>query len=334
MVFSIFISIIAYIESLEAQLSFMMNKGKLLDQLFYICTWVFAFSVLIVMSCIFIGLLIGSFPSIKAFGFSFLWHFVWDANSNNFGAAAPLLGTLTTSFIAAALGIPLSFGIAVFLTQLCPHMFKPFLRTAIELLAGIPSIVYGIWGLFVFAPFFAIHIAPALNNYIGPIPYIGALVRGTSFGIGVLPAGIILAIMIIPFISSVMRDVFEIVPEPLTESAYALGASTWEVVWNIILPYSRIGVSGSIMLGLGRALGETMAVAFMIGNANRFNVSLLMPGSTLSSVLANEFSEATGKLYMSSLIELGLVLFLITCVVLAFSKLLLIRLAKREGLKH
>ncbi len=312
----------------------MINRGTLLDRLFYLCTWLFAFSVLMVMSCIFVGLVIGSLPSIKAFGFSFLLHFVWDPNKDLFGAAAPLLGTLSTSFIAAALGIPLSFGIAVFLTQLCPYRIKGILRTAIELLAGIPSIVYGIWGLFVFAPFFATHIAPALNHYIGPIPYLGALVRGTSFGIGILPAGIILAIMIIPFISSVMRDVFEIVPTPLVESAYALGATTWEVVWNVILPYSRIGVSGSIMLGLGRALGETMAVAFVVGNANQFNVSLLMPGSTLSSVLANEFSEATGKLYMSSLIELGLVLFLITCIVLAFSKIMLIRLAKREGQKR
>jgi len=309
----------------------MINKGNLLDKLFYSFTWVSALSVMLIMTGVFVSLIVGSWLSINMFGVSFLSSTVWDPNTNNFGAAVPIIGTLTTSLIAAILGIPLSFGIAVFLTQLCPHALKYPLRIAIELLAGIPSIVYGIWGLFVFAPFFEIHIAPWLTSAIGPLPYIGVLVRSRSFGIGVLPAGIILAIMIIPFISSVMRDVFEIVPEPLKESAYALGATSWEVVWHVILPYSRVGVSGGIILGLGRALGETMAMAFIIGNSNQLNLSLLLPGSTLSSVLANEFSEATGDLYTSSLIELGLVLFLITSLVLSFSKLLLIRLAKREG---
>lgn len=309
----------------------MTNKWKLCDKIFYFSTWLFALSVLTIMLCIFLSLIFGSILSIKTFGLSFLFHFNWDPNTSRFGAAIPLIGTLVTTFIAAILGIPLSFGIAVFLTQVCPHILKHPLRIAIELLAGIPSIVYGIWGLFIFAPFFETHLAPLLNKTIGSLPYFGIFFRGTSFGIGVLPAGMILAIMIIPFISSIMRDVFDIVPVSLKESAHALGSTTWETVWHVIVPYSKIGIMGGIMLGLGRALGETMAVAFVIGNSTQFNLSLLMPGSTLSSVLVNEFSEATGELYNASLFELGLILFLITAIVLVFSKLLLLRLSKQEG---
>lgn len=309
----------------------MNHRWNVFDKLFHYTTWLFAHSVLIIMVSLFCVLIIGCIPSIEAFGVSFLYSLDWNPNANIFGALTPILGTLNTTIIAAILGIPLSFGIAVFLTQLCPHAIKQPIKVAIELLAGIPSIVYGIWGLFVFAPFFQNYLAVFFNDYLGGIPYIGIFFTGPSFGIGVLPAGIILAIMIIPFISSVMLDVFQLVPMQMIESARALGASTWEVVWNIILPYSRTGVSGGIMLGIGRALGETMAVSFVVGNSNHLSLSLLMPGSTLSSVLANEFSEATGTLYVSSLVELGLVLFLITSVVLSVSKLLLFRLKKREG---
>lgn len=312
----------------------MKSKWNVFDNLFHYTTLLFALSALLVMGTLFCALIIGSLPSIKTFGFSFLYSMKWNPNTNEFGALAPILGTISTTFIAALLGIPLSFGIAVFLSQSCPYMLRQPILIAVELLAGIPSIVYGIWGLFIFAPFFQNHLAGFISHYLGSIPYLGIFFSGTSFGIGILPAGIILAIMIIPFISSVMLDVFKLVPMQMIESAHALGASTWEVVWNIILPYSRIGVSGGIMLGLGRALGETMAVSFIVGNANQFSLSLLMPGSTLSSVLANEFSEATGRLYTSSLIELGLVLFLITGVVLSLSKLMLFRLKKGEGQKR
>jgi phosphate transport system permease protein len=226
-----------------------------------------------------------------------------------------------------------SFGIALFLTELSPPWLRRPLGTAIELLAAIPSIIYGMWGLFVFAPVFAQYIQPGLSATLGEIPFAGALFRGPPIGIGVLTAGIILAIMVIPFIASVMRDVFEIVPSVLKESAYALGSTTWEVVWHVVLPYTKVGVVGGIMLGLGRALGETMAVTFVIGNAHRLSSSLMLPGNSIASTLANEFTEAVGDLYFSSLIELGLILFLITFVVLALSKLLLFRLAKREGRK-
>jgi phosphate transport system permease protein len=233
--------------------------------------------------------------------------------------------------IAMLIGIPLSFGIAVFITELAPVWLKRPLGIAIELLAGIPSIIYGMWGLFVFAPFAADHIQPWINDNMGNLPLIGAMFQGPAMGIGMLTASFILAIMVIPFTSSVMRDVFEIVPPMLKESAYALGATTWEVVRNIVLPYTKVGVVGGIMLGLGRALGETMAVTFVIGNAHELSASLLMPGNTISSALANEFTEAVGDIYTSSLITLGLTLFVITFIVLALAKLLLIKLSAREG---
>jgi phosphate transport system permease protein len=246
--------------------------------------------------------------------------------SGNFGAVVPIYGTLATSFLALLIGVPVSFGIALFLTELSPRLLKGPLGVAIELLAAIPSVIYGMWGLFVFAPFFAKHIAPAINSYLGALPVVGEMFRGPAMGIGILPAGIILAVMVIPFISAIMRDVFNLVPPMLKESAYGLGATTWEVVWNVVLPESRLGVIAGVMLGLGRALGETMAVTFIIGNSHELSKSLLMPGSTISSILANEFTEAVGDLYTSSLIELGLILFLITFIVLAVAKILLLRL--------
>jgi phosphate transport system permease protein len=236
-----------------------------------------------------------------------------------------------TSLIAMLIGVPVSFGIALFLTELSPNWLKRPLGTAIELLAAIPSIIYGMWGLFVFVPLFQSHIQPVLIGTLGTVPGLGQLFEGPPLGIGMLTAGVILSIMVIPFITAVMRDVFDLVPPLLKESAYALGGTTWEVVWRVVLPYTKIGVIGGIMLGLGRALGETMAVTFVIGNAHRLSASLLQPGNSIASALANEFTEAIGDLYFSSLIELGLILFVITSIVLGLSKLLLMRLARQEG---
>jgi phosphate transport system permease protein len=279
-----------------------------------------------------IGVLIaGSMPSIQKFGWSFLTSHSWDPVAEDFGALVPIVGTLATSAIALIVAVPVSFGIAIFLTELAPARLKTPLGTAIELLAAIPSIIYGMWGLFVFAPFFSKSMGPWINTHLGSLPGIGALFRGPPIGIGLLTAALILAIMIIPFISAVMRDVFDTVPTLLKESAYGLGSTTWEVVWKVVLPYTKTGVAGGIILGLGRALGETMAVTFVIGNAHELSTSLLMPSNTISSALANEFNEAVGTLYTSALVELGLILFAITFVVLALARLLLSRLKKLEG---
>ena len=256
----------------------------------------------------------------------------WNPPAERFGALIPIYGTLVTSLIALLIALPVSFGIAIFITELSPVWLKRPLGVAIELLAGIPSIVYGIWGLFVFAPVFASTIQPWIAKTFGKIPLLGSLFTGPTYGIGLLAAGIILAIMIIPFITSVMRDVFELTPSILKESCYALGGTTWEVVWSVVLPYTRTGVIGGVMLGLGRALGETMAVTFVIGNASLWsNFSLFMPGNSITSVLANEFAEASPGLYTSALTELGLLLFLVTFVVLSLSKLLLMSLQKGDG---
>ena len=281
-----------------------------------------------------LSLTINSWPSLPRFGLGFVWGSEWNPPADTFGALIPIYGTLVTSAIALIIAIPVSFGIALFLTELSPVWLRRPLGIAIELLAAVPSIVYGMWGLMVFAPLFAKYIQPALSATIGQLPLIGALFSGPPLGIGILTAGIILAIMIIPFIASVMRDVFEITPAMLKESAYGVGATTWEVVWRIVLPYTKVGVVGGIMLGLGRALGETMAVTFVIGNSNFLSsVSLYEPGNSITSTLANEFGEAGPGLYTSALIELGLILFVITLIVLVISKLLLLRLAKHEGAK-
>ena len=308
-----------------------LKRQQLLDQLFQKTTWFFTVIVLVLLVALIGSLVVGSLPSIKTFGFNFLISSEWNPVTEQFGALVPIVGTLVTAIIALLIGIPVSFGIALFLTELSPPWLRRPLGTAIELLAGIPSIIYGMWGLFVFAPFFADTVQPWLQNTLGDLPGIGFLFEGAFMGIGMLAAGIILAIMVIPFIAAVMRDVFEIVPSMLKESAYAFGATTWEVIWNVVLPYTKSGVIGGIMLGLGRALGETMAVTFVIGNAHQLHASLFMPGNSIASALANEFTEADGELYTSALIELGLILFFITFVVLACSKLLLIQLKKREG---
>ncbi|ALQ51475.1 phosphate ABC transporter permease subunit PstC [Nitrosomonas ureae] len=308
-----------------------LKRQQLLDQLFQKTTWFFTVIVLVLLVALIGSLVVGSLPTIKTFGFNFLISSEWNPVTEQFGALVPIVGTLVTAIIALSIGIPVSFGIALFLTELSPPWLRRPLGTAIELLAGIPSIIYGMWGLFVFAPFFAATVQPWLQNTLGDLPGIGFLFEGAFMGIGMLAAGIILAIMVIPFIAAVMRDVFEIVPSMLKESAYAFGATTWEVIWNVVLPYTKSGVIGGIMLGLGRALGETMAVTFVIGNAHQLHASLFMPGNSIASALANEFTEADGELYTSALIELGLILFFITFVVLACSKLLLIQLKKREG---
>lgn len=308
-----------------------LKRQHLMDLLFRNATLLFAFLVLALLAGILFSLFVGAMPAMKAFGFKFLTSDVWNPVTEEFGALVPIIGTLATSIVALLIGIPVSFGIALFLTELSPRWLKRPLGIAIELLAGIPSIIYGMWGLFVFAPAFADNVEPWINDHLGALPFVGALFQGPPMGIGVLTAGIILAIMVIPFIASVMRDVFEIVPSVLKESAYGLGSTTWEVVWNIVLPYTKAGVIGGIMLGFGRALGETMAVTFVIGNAHELNKSLLMPGNSIASALANEFTEAVGDLYTSSLIELGLILFVITFIVLALSKVLLLQLRKGEG---
>ena len=308
------------------------GRGQnLADWLFKACTLVFAVIVLVLLGGVIVALIDGAWPALRHFGWGFVTSEAWNPVTENFGAKAPMYGTLVTSTIAMVIGIPLSFGIAVFITELCPPWLKRPIGIAIELLAGIPSIIYGIWGLFVLAPILQSTLQPFLIDTLGEMPLIGGLFAGPPLGIGVLTAGLILAVMVLPYITSVMRDVFETVPPMLKESAYGLGCTTSEVVWNVVVPYTRIGIVGGIMLGLGRALGETMAVTFVIGNAHRIRESLLAPGTTISAALANEFTEAVGDLYLSSLIALGFILFVITFIVLSLAKLLLIRLQRQAG---
>ena len=280
------------------------------------------------------SLIVGAWPAIEKYGLGFLTSNVWDPVSGEFGGLVMIYGTLVTSAIALVIAVPVSFGIALFLTELSPSWLKRPLGTAVELLAAVPSIVYGMWGLLVFSPILAQYVQTPLQSLLGNVPILGQLVAGPPVGIGLLSAGIILAIMIIPFIAAVMRDVFDVTPPMLKESAYALGSTTWEVVYRVVLPFTKTGVVGGIMLGLGRALGETMAVTFVIGNFNQLDsISLFQPGNSITSTLANEFAEASSGLHQAALIYLGLVLFFITFVVLTFSKLLLARLRKAEGLK-
>jgi phosphate transport system permease protein len=305
--------------------------GVIGDVAFRSLTFLFALLVLLILGGVIVALIDGALPALRTFGFSFVVTEVWNPVTKKFGALAPIYGTLVTSAIAMVIGIPLAFGVAVFITEICPLWLKRPLATMIELLAAIPSIIYGIWGLFVFAPFVQQYIEPPIIDTLGQVPGIGMLFAGPPLGIGVLTAGIILAIMVLPFISSIMRDVFETVPTMLKESAYGLGATRSEVVWRVVLPFTRIGVFGGIMLGLGRALGETMAVTFVIGNAHNISASILQPGTTISASLANEFTEADSDIYLSSLIALGFILFVITFIVLAIAKLLLLRLQKQAG---
>ncbi|WP_096695875.1 phosphate ABC transporter permease PstC [Polaromonas sp. AER18D-145] len=289
---------------------------------------------LLLLAAIILALVVGAWPAIREYGLSFLWTSEWDPVQNKYGGLVMIYGTLMTSFVALLIAVPVSFGIALFLTELSPRWLRRPLGVAIELLAAVPSIVYGMWGLLVFGPILATYVQAPLQAAFGDVPYLGALFSGPPVGIGILAAGIILAIMIIPFIASVMRDVFEVTPPMLKESAYALGATTWEVVFRIVLPYTKAGVIGGIMLGLGRALGETMAVTFVIGNFNQLDsLSLFQAANSITSALANEFAEASEGLHQAALIYLGLVLFFITFVVLSLSKLLLSRLQKGEGVR-
>ncbi len=307
------------------------------DVVFKFTALFFALVVLMLLAGIIYMLVQGSLPAFQAFGLGFITSDEWDPVKEVYGAWPSLAGTLVAALIAMLIGLPLSFGIAIFITEMAPQWLKRPVGTAVELLAAIPSIIYGMWGLFFFAPFFAAYIQPGLVATLGPLPIFGTLFQmptlGGSSGVSVLTAGIVLSIMIVPFMASVMRDVFEIVPGALKESAYAMGATTWEVVWNVVLPFTKTGVVGGIMLGLGRAIGETMAVTFIIGNASQLGSSLLEPGTTIAAKLANEFNEADG-LQMDSLIAMGLILFVITFIVLMLSKLMLMRLAAtQEGKK-
>ncbi|HEY0885675.1 MAG TPA: phosphate ABC transporter permease subunit PstC [Ramlibacter sp.] len=308
------------------------RAGAVLDRLF---GWTARGAALITLGLllgILVALFIGAWPAIGKYGLGFLTNSVWDPVSGEYGGLVMIYGTVATSIIALVIAVPVSFGIALFLTELSPAWLKRPLGTAIELLAAVPSIVYGMWGLLVFGPILATWVQQPLQALFSDVPYLGALFSGPPVGIGILAAGIILAIMIIPFIAAVMRDVFDVTPPMLKESAYALGSTTWEVVYQVVLPYTKGGVIGGIMLGLGRALGETMAVTFVIGNFNQLDtLSLFAPANSITSALANEFAEAADGLHQAALIYLGLVLFFITFVVLALSKLLLLRLRRNEG---
>jgi phosphate transport system permease protein len=302
------------------------------DSLFAFAAHAAAWLTLALLLGILVSLTLGAAPAIEAYGLSFLWNAEWDPANEKFGGLVMIYGTLMTSIIALVIAVPVSFGIALFLTELSPNWLRRPLGVAIELLAAVPSIVYGMWGLLVFGPLLGTYVQQPLQSLFKGVPVLGALFSGPPVGIGLLSAGIILAIMIIPFIASVMRDVFTITPPMLKESAYGLGSTTWEVVWNVVLPYTKAGVIGGVMLGLGRALGETMAVTFVIGNMNQLDsLSLFEAANSITSALANEFAEAGEGLHQASLIYLGLVLFFITFVVLTCSKLLLARLKKNEG---
>jgi phosphate transport system permease protein len=309
-----------------------VKKQRMQDFLFHKVTLFFSLLVLVALAGILISLAITAWPAFKKFGFEFIWRVEWDIINEEFGAAIAIFGTVVSSAIALVIAVPLSFGIALFLTETCPVWLRRPLGTAIELLAAVPSIIYGMFGLFIFAPLFAEYGQPALQSTLGQMPLIGPLFGGAMNGIGILAAGLILAFMILPFIAAVMRDVFEIVPPILRESAYGVGCTTWEVVRYIVLPYTQQGVIGGIMLGLGRALGETMAVTFVIGNSQRIAASLFSPGSSIASTLANEFGEAA-DFHLSTLYALGFLLFVITFFVLAAAKILIIRTERAKGAK-
>jgi|SRR5271165_67361 len=322
------------IESAESKVLMRARASKRFawsDNFFRRLTQACALIVLLILAGVIASLIKGSIPAFQAFGLGFFTTVVWNPVTEKFGAGAPVFGTIVTSAIAMAIAVPLGIGIAIFLTELCPPSLRRPIGTAIELLAGIPSIIYGLWGLFIFAPFLQVYVQPYLIALFANVPVLNSLFAGPPYGIGMLTAALILAIMVLPFVASISRDVFETVPPMLKESAYGIGCTTWEVVRNVVIPYTRVGVIGGVMLGLGRALGETMAVTFVIGNAHKISPSLLAPGTTISASIANEFTEAVGDLYTSSLIALGLILFMITFVVLAIARLMLMRLEIQAG---
>jgi phosphate transport system permease protein len=308
-----------------------LPRLRVWDHAFRWLTFSSAAAVLILLGSVIVVLFIGALPALKTFGFEFVVDESWNPVTERFGALAPIYGTIVVALIAMAVAVPIGLGIAVFLSELCPQSLRAPIGIAIELLAGIPSIIYGIWGLFVFAPFLQATLQPALITVFADVPWLSSLFGGPPYGIGVMTAGLVLAIMVLPFIASVSRDVFAATPTVLKEAAYGVGATTWEVVRNVIFPYARVGVIGAVLLGLGRALGETMAVTFVIGNAHRISASILAPGTTISATIANEFTEAVGDLYTSALVSLGLILFVITFIVLAIARYMLLRLERSKG---
>jgi phosphate transport system permease protein len=308
-----------------------LDRFRVGDKVFHRLTRAAAMTVLLLLSGVIVSLISGSLPALRTFGLSFLFSQRWNPVTDIFGALPAIYGTVLTSFIAMLIAVPVGVFIAFFLTELCPQWLRRPIGIAIELLAGIPSIIYGIWGLFMFAPFLQATVQPFLINTLGKVPGIAPLFGGPPYGIGLLTSGLVLTIMVLPFITSITRDVFEAVPPVLKEAAYGLGCTTWEVVRNVVMPYARVGIIGGVMLGLGRALGETMAVTFVIGNAHRISPSLLAPGTTISATIANEFTEAVGDLYTSALIALGLILFVITFIVLAIARYMLLRIERRVG---
>ncbi len=315
----------------ETSRAAVLKRLRVTDTIFHNLTRAAAIAVLVLLSGVIISLVIGAAPAFSTFGFSFFHTETWNPLTEKFGALAPIYGTLVTSAIAMLIAVPVGLMIAFFLTELCPGVLRRPIGIAIELLAGIPSIIYGIWGLFVFAPFLQRYVQPFLIDTFENVPLLSSLFEGPPYGIGMLTAGLILAIMVLPFVTSISRDVFDAVPPVLKEAAYGVGCTTWEVFRYVILPYTRVGVIGGFMLGLGRALGETMAVTFVIGNAHKVSASILAPGTTISASIANEFTEAVGDLYTSSLVALGLILFIITFVVLSMARYMLLRLKRREG---
>jgi phosphate transport system permease protein len=312
--------------TISVELALRLQREARMERAFRTLTLACAVLVLAILGGVAIALTHGSWPALKTFKWAFLVREIWNPVTDEYGALAPLYGTVVTSLIAMVLAVPIAFGIAVFLTETCPRWLRQPISTAIELLAAVPSIVFGIWGLFVLAPILQHTVQPWLISAAAPIPILNFLFKGPPFGIGLLTAGLVLAVMVLPFITSVMREVFLMTPVSLKEAAYGVGATHWEVIWGVVLPSSRAGVIGGIMLGLGRALGETMAVTFVVGNAHRISGSLLAPGTTISASIANEFTEAVGDLYTSSLLALGLLLFAITFVIIAAARYLLLRL--------
>ena len=320
-------------DMLTPQAKKVLKIQRIQDFVFHKSTLFFALTVLFALIGIIISLIVSAWPALSEFGLGFFFTVEWDIINGKFGGLIAVFGTVVTALIALLIAVPLSFGVAVFLTETCPVPLRRPLGTAVELLAAVPSIIYGMFGLFIFAPLFAEHVQPALAASLGQVPVLGYLFTGAFNGIGILCAGLILAMMVLPFIASVMRDVFEIVPPILKESAYGIGCTTWEVVNKIVLPYTKTGVIGGIMLGLGRALGETMAVTFVIGNAHKLSASLFSPGNSIASTLANEFGEAEPGLHYASLFSLGLALFAITFIVLAIAKVMLARMEAGQGKK-
>jgi len=308
-----------------------LRRLRTSDLVFHGLTRAAAITVLVLLSGVILALIIGSAPALSTFGLSFITTEVWNPVTDQFGALAPIYGTLVTSAIAMLIAVPVGLMVAFFLTELCPPILRRPIAIAIELLAGIPSIIYGIWGLFVFAPFLQKYIQPFFIDTFEHVPVLNTLFAGPPYGIGMATAGLILAIMVLPFVTSISRDVFDAVPPVLKEAAYGVGCTTWEVFRNVVLPFTRVGVIGGFMLGLGRALGETMAVTFVIGNAHHVSASLFAPGTTISASIANEFTEAVGDLYTSSLVALGLILFFITFIVLAIARFMLMRIQRKIG---